>query len=125
MALFYFFLPNQNYYKNIINVFKVLRVVLVVKLLRYSKSLQLLLRVIRNSSKELFVLLVYVIMGMVLFSSFIYIAEQAYDKDTIFTSIPYTFWYGIITMTTVIVFLAIFNTNHFQLVMIFFKGRIW
>lgn len=104
MALFYFFLPNENYYKNIINVFKVLRVVLVVKLLRYSKSLQLLLRVIRNSSKELFVLLVYVIMGMVLFSSFIYIAEQAYDKDTIFTSIPYTFWYGIITMTTVIVF---------------------
>ncbi len=85
----------------VLNVFKILRIVLVLKLFRYSRSLKILAYILKACSRELFVLLVYVALGCVLFSSFVFLAEQSTDKNTEFISIPFTFWYAINTMTTV------------------------
>ena len=76
----------------ILNVFKVLRIVLVLKMFRFSRSLKILAYILRACSRELLVLLIYVSLGCVMFSSFVFLAEQLTDKETEFISIPFTFW---------------------------------
>jgi potassium voltage-gated channel subfamily G protein 3 len=76
----------------ILNVFKVLRIVLVLKMFRFSRSLKILAYILRACSRELLVLLIYVSLGCVMFSSFVFLAEQLTDKNTEFISIPFTFW---------------------------------
>ena len=70
------------------------------KLTRYSFGLQVLLKTIQTSLQELMLLLVCVAISLVLFSSVIYYCESE-AESTDFTSIPGTFWYTIVTMTTV------------------------
>ena len=72
----------------------------VFKLTRYSVGLQILLKTIQTSVKELTLLLVCVVISLVLFSSVVYYCEIS-DQSTGFTSIPETFWFIIVTMTTV------------------------
>lgn len=72
----------------------------VFKLTRYSLGLQILLKTIQTSVKELTLLLVCVVISLVLFSSVVYYSEIS-DQSTTFTSIPETFWFIIVTMTTV------------------------
>ena len=72
----------------------------VFKLTRYSVGLQILLKTIETSVKELALLLICVGISLVLFSSVIYYSEST-DQSTMFTSIPATFWFIIVTMTTV------------------------
>lgn len=72
----------------------------VFKLTRYSTGLQVLLTTIQTSLRELILLLVCVVISLVLFSSVIYYCEST-DESTDFTSIPATFWFIIVTMTTV------------------------
>ncbi|KAL9950896.1 hypothetical protein ACROYT_G043467 [Oculina patagonica] len=72
----------------------------VFKLTRYSLGLQVLLKTIQTSLQELMLLLVCVAISLVLFSSVIYYCEST-DESTTFTSIPATFWFIIVTMTTV------------------------
>ena len=72
----------------------------VFKLTRYSLGLQILLKTIQTSVKELVLLIVCVVISLVLFSSVIYYCETS-DQSTAFTSIPATFWFIIVTMTTV------------------------
>lgn len=70
------------------------------KLTRYSLGLQILLKTIQTSLGELMLLLVCVAISLVLFSSVIYFCESTV-QSTSFTSIPATFWFTIVTMTTV------------------------
>ena len=72
----------------------------VFKLTRYSLGLQVLLKTIQTSLQELMLLLVCVVISLVLFSSVIYYCEST-EESTDFTSIPATFWFIIVTMTTV------------------------
>ena len=72
----------------------------VFKLTRYSLGLQVLMKTIQTSLQELILLLVCVGISLVLFSSVIYYFESAEDA-TDFNSIPATFWFTIVTMTTV------------------------
>lgn len=72
----------------------------VFKLTRYSLGLQVLVKTIQTSLQELMLLLVCVAISLVLFSSVIYYCEST-DDSTDFNSIPATFWFTIVTMTTV------------------------
>lgn len=83
--------------KSILNVVKIIRIFLVFKLFRFSKSLRILIYVLRKSYKELYMLIIYVMIMVIVFSSFMFLAEQIEDKNTRFTSIPASFWWSVIT----------------------------
>ncbi|KAL2082212.1 hypothetical protein ACEWY4_022030 [Coilia grayii] len=79
---------------------RILRVARVLKLARHSSGLQMLTFALRSSCGELALLLMYMGVGIFLFSALGYTLEQSHP-ETLFTSIPQAFWWAIITMTTV------------------------
>lgn len=72
----------------------------VFKLTRYSEGLRILMKTIQTSLKELVLFLQCAFLSLILFSSVIYFCESS-EQTTSFTSIPATFWFVTVTMTTV------------------------
>lgn len=82
----------------ILYVVRSLRLFYFLHLARYYRPLGVLLLSIKASTKELILLVMLLLFGMVLFGNLIYFAE-IFDMEI--ASIPYGFWWAIITMTTV------------------------
>jgi voltage-gated potassium channel len=79
---------------------RLFRVFRVLKIARYSESITTIGRVLRRKRADLIVAVVVTSILLVITSSLIYFAERGAQPEK-FSSIPATFWWGVITLTTV------------------------
>ncbi|XP_033758382.1 potassium voltage-gated channel subfamily B member 2-like [Pecten maximus] len=77
-----------------LQMFRVLRVM---RYIQHVPAVQVLVFTVRTNCKDLAVIISFVLMGVLIFGNFAYFVE---DKSE-FTNIPTSWWWGLITMTTV------------------------
>uniref|UniRef100_A0A183C2W4 BTB domain-containing protein n=1 Tax=Globodera pallida TaxID=36090 RepID=A0A183C2W4_GLOPA len=84
----------------VLRIVRLVRVFRIFKLSRHFTGLQVLGKTFKASVQEFFLLIFFMGIALVLFSSGVYFAEQG-EPGTKFTSIPASFWFVLATMTTV------------------------
>ena len=81
----------------VIRLLRVVRILRFFRLMNYVTGLWILFYTLKASVKELLLMMLFLLVGTMVFASLIYFAED----NTVFSSIPQSFWWALITMTTV------------------------
>ncbi len=87
---------NQAMSLAILRVIRLVRVFRIFKLSRHSKGLQILGQTLHASMRELGLLIFFLLIGVILFSSAVYFAEVT-EQDSYFKSIPDAFWWAMVS----------------------------
>jgi len=85
--------------EDILQIFRIFKLARVLKLARHSPGLQAIVYTLRESYKELALLVFLVVISGFIFASLCFFIEI--EEDSGFTSIPTAFYWVVITMTTV------------------------
>ncbi|KAM8967580.1 voltage-gated potassium channel regulatory subunit KCNG2 [Pelodytes ibericus] len=85
----------------VLRVLRALRILYVMRLARHSLGLQTLGLTVRRCTREFGLLLLFLCVAMALFSPLVYLAENELGAKQEFTSIPGSYWWAVISMTTV------------------------
>ncbi|KAM9859257.1 delayed-rectifier potassium channel regulatory subunit KCNS2 [Aulostomus maculatus] len=91
--------PELGDLGRLIQVFRLMRIFRVLKLARHSTGLRSLGATLRHSYREVGILLLYLAVGVSVFSGIAYTAE--YEEDVGLDTIPACWWWGTVSMTTV------------------------
>ncbi|XP_077434095.1 delayed-rectifier potassium channel regulatory subunit KCNS1-like isoform X3 [Vanacampus margaritifer] len=83
----------------VLQVLRLMRIFRVLKLARHSTGLRSLGATLRHSYREVGILMLYLAVGVSVFSGMAYTAE--YQQDTGLDTIPACWWWGTVSMTTV------------------------
>lgn len=99
IAPFYFpvVLPLDLREVRVVRLFRLFRAF---KMVRYSKALQMMTRAIARRKEELTIVVLVVIMLLILASSMMYFVEHD-AQPKVFSSIPASLWWGVVTFTTI------------------------
>lgn len=99
LAILPFFIPIFVEDSMILRTFRLFRLFRLFKLGRYSKSYELISKILRKTWHDIGVSMIFIFTAWIIGSSVIYLAEHI-AQPTIFSSIPATMWWTIITLTT-------------------------
>lgn len=80
---------------------RLIRVFRALKAFAFTSGLQIIVQSLKASFRELILLLIILLIPVVVFSSIVYDIENKAPSQPHFQTIPETFWWAIITMTTV------------------------
>ena len=100
LAILPLLLPPPSVDARFIRMVRVLRIFRVLKLVRYFRALRLLGQVIADRKEELVSIFLVLLILLAISSSLMYLVEHE-DQPEVFTSIPATMWWSIVTLTTV------------------------
>ena len=90
---------DENLNADFLTVLRIFRIAKIVRLSRRSVKIRLLFRTLAKSGNAFTLLFVVIAFATLLFGTLIYYAERGGNEE--FKSIPHTFWYCVVTMTTV------------------------
>jgi hypothetical protein len=95
--------PHGNQYGlSVLRVLRLTRVLRVLKLSRHIHALNIMGKILYECMYEIILLLTFLAMNIVIFSSFMYYIElQALGDASPFISIPHSFWWAVISFTTI------------------------
>jgi len=100
-AILPFYLPLlMSFDMRFIRIIRLLRIFRLFKLGRYSDAYNIIFRVVTAKKEFLVISMFFVLTLLILSSSLMYFAEHD-DQPEMFSSIPATMWWGIVTLTTV------------------------
>jgi len=95
-----FYLPFVGLDLRVVRILRIVRIARIVKIGRYFTALQIIKDVIVEKREELGIAIVAMALLMILSASLMYFCEHPVQPDA-FPSIPATFWWSIVTITTV------------------------